>query len=164
VLEGVPYDSIEIKQADKELAMHLLFTEKWTPDMILKDHPDFSEYITYPVNYIYMQEVAAINLPTYWKRVDAPVLLIHGSADFVSDAFDHTYLRDMINYYHPGRASYLELPKTDHFFLSAEDEADAYKVLTDGADGREFNSAILKPIVDFCKQAAGVTPASGDSQ
>ena len=79
----------------------------------------------------------------------------HGGADFISDANEHAYVRDMINSYHPGRAEYLEFPKTDHFFLRAEDEADAYKVITEGVADREFNADILDALADFCERAVG---------
>jgi pimeloyl-ACP methyl ester carboxylesterase len=105
-----------------------------------------------------MQEVAEINMASYWKRVDVPVLLMHGAADFISSSDEHAYVRDIVNHYHPGRAEYLEIPNTDHFFLTAENEADAYKVLTEGIAGREFNDAALLKILDFCREVAGIAP------
>ena len=88
--------------------------------------------------------------------MDTPCLFIHGGADFVSDAYEHAYNRDVVNYYHPGRAEYLEFPGMDHYFLKAKDEKDAFANLMEGLPRREFNEGILEPLTEFCKKAAGM--------
>lgn len=156
VLAETPYDSLEIQQQQKELAMHLLFVEKWIPDQIIAKHPDLEPFLEYPAHYTYMQEVANLNLASLWKNIDTPCLFIHGHADFVSDANEHAYVRDMVNYYHPGRAEYLEFPGMDHFFLKADDEKDAFANLIAGMPNREYNEGIYVTIIEFCRKAAGM--------
>ncbi len=156
VLAETPYDSLEIQQQQKELAMHLLFVEKWIPDQILAKYPELEEYLQYPAHYTYMQEVAGLKLASYWKNVDTPCLFIHASSDFVSDAYEHAYNRDIVNYYHPGRAEYLEFPGMDHFFLKAEDEKDAFANLIAGLPRRDYHDGIHEPIIKFCMKAAGM--------
>jgi alpha-beta hydrolase superfamily lysophospholipase len=156
VLGGADYDSLEMQQAEKELAMHLLYVEKQTPEQILAEHPTFTDYINYPAHYTFMQEVANLNLAHYWKTVDSPVLLIHGGADFISDGYEHAYCRDIINYYHPGRAEYLEFPEMDHYFLKAKDQTDAFAQLVAGFPNSEMNQGIFDPIIAFCKKCAGI--------
>ncbi|MBU1920449.1 alpha/beta fold hydrolase [bacterium] len=156
VLAETPYDSLEIQQQQKELAMHLLFVEKWIPDQILAKYPDLEPFLEYPAHYTYMQEVANLNLSSLWKNIDTPCLFIHGSADFVSDAYEHAYNRDVVNYYHPGRAEYLEFPGMDHFFLKAESEEDAFANLIAGLPRRDYNDGIHEPIIEFCRKAVGM--------
>lgn len=156
VLAETPYDSLEIQQQQKELAMHLLFVEKWVPEQILAKHPDLEPFLEYPAHYTYMQEVANLNLASLWKNIDTPCLFIHGGADFVSDSYEHAYNRDVVNYYHPDRAEYIEFPGMDHFFLKAEDEKDAFANLMAGLPRRDFQDGIFEPIIAFCKKAAGM--------
>ena len=67
-----------------------------------------------PAPYTYMQQVAALDLAALWKRIEAPALIFYGTADFVTDASQHEYLRDMINSFHPGQATYVVVDGMDH--------------------------------------------------
>ena len=86
VLEGMDYDTIEIKAREKELVLHAFLVEKKSPEEILKDHPDWEENLQYPCHYSYIQQVADLNMANVWKQVEAQVMFVYGLADFVTDA------------------------------------------------------------------------------
>src|SRR5690242_9620093 len=71
-----------------------------------------------------MQQVASLDLAPLWKTIDAPALIVYGTADFITDAYQARYLRDMINVFHPGHATYVEIEGMDHgLFLAGTQKA-----------------------------------------
>lgn len=63
-----------------------------------------------------LQQVGDLNLGRQWKQVDLPVLVFYGTSDPVTSAEENRYLADLINSFHPGRATYTELPGMGHDF------------------------------------------------
>ena len=66
--------------------------------------------------YTLMQQVGDLNLAQQWKQVNLSVLVIYGTSDPVTSADEGRYLVDLINSFHPGRASYAEIPGMGHDF------------------------------------------------
>ena len=66
--------------------------------------------------YTYMQGVAEIKLGEQWKNIDAPALVIYGTASPVTSAAQNHYLVNLINRLHPGNATYAEVPGMGHDF------------------------------------------------
>lgn len=66
-----------------------------------------------------MQQVGDVNLAEHWKRIDRPVLVVYGTSDFVTSESDSRYLVDMINGFHPGRASLRVIEGMNHGLESA---------------------------------------------
>ena len=64
----------------------------------------------------YMHQIGDLSLGKQWKQVDNPVLVIYGTADPVTSADEGRYLAELINSFHPGRASYVELAGMGHDF------------------------------------------------
>jgi alpha-beta hydrolase superfamily lysophospholipase len=46
--------------------------------------------------------------------VEAPVLILHGTADTIMSASDSRAISDIVNHAHPGHATYLEIQDADH--------------------------------------------------
>lgn len=89
--------------------------EKLRPEEILKDSPDCRGYVgTFGVSYTYLQQIADLDLAAEWKKVDVPVLVTWGTSDPTTTAEESRYLVEMINSFHPGRASYLEFSGMGH--------------------------------------------------
>jgi pimeloyl-ACP methyl ester carboxylesterase len=64
----------------------------------------------------YMHQIGDLSLGNQWKHVDIPVLVIYGTADPATSADEGRYLAGLINSFHPGRASYVELEGMGHDF------------------------------------------------
>ena len=114
LLRHTPYDEMDRRLRTNERCNHRLLIERQTPEQVLKDSPECADFITYPAPYTYMQQWAAINPAEEWKKIEAPVLVVYGTADFVSTIADDPYMVDLINSFHPGHATLKEIPGMEH--------------------------------------------------
>jgi len=122
-LDGCPADSLDMLMRAEYKRLYGLFVEKKTPEEIMKEHPETaSVFFNYPMRVEYFQQVAAIDIGTLWMNTDAYVLAMHGASDFVSSAYEHRLIADIVNRYHPGKATFSEIPACDHWELYAETE------------------------------------------
>ena len=110
---------MEKKLRLNESCNHRLLIEKQTFDDIVKNSPECRDFITFPAPYTYMQQWAALNPPAEWKKVSAPVLIVYGNSDFISTISDDPYMADVINSFHPGRATLRMIPNMDHGMYKA---------------------------------------------
>lgn len=122
LLRGEDYVELERSLHEKEQALHELLIARRSPAAILSDNPEWAAYLDYPVHHSYMQQLAVLNLAELWRGVEAPVVLMYGTSDFVTSAAEHQYAADVINFYHPGQANYVEIPELDHYFRRAPDQ------------------------------------------
>lgn len=112
---AIPYDEADRTVRTMERCQHRFFVEKQTPEQILKMSPECKDSVnTFGVSYTYLQQIANLDLAVEWKKVDVPVLVTYGTSDPTTSADESHYLTDMINSFHPGRASYIELPGMGH--------------------------------------------------
>ena len=99
----------------------------------------------------YMQQVGDIHLARQWKQVDLPVLVIYGSCDPVTSASESRYLVDMINSFHEGRATYVEVPRMGHDFGVYDEPADFLK-RTRTKEPHPFNDQVLPVLLTWLRQ------------
>jgi pimeloyl-ACP methyl ester carboxylesterase len=66
------------------------------------------------VPYTYRQQIGDLNLAKQWKQIDIPVLVIYSTSDPATSASEGRYLVDIVNSFHPGRATYMELAGMGH--------------------------------------------------
>ena len=80
------------------------------------------------------QDIAAI-----WAKTDCKVLSAWGETDIqVLNDFSHREVVRLINTYHPGNATFLELTDTDHNFLRIPTMEESYQRNVDGSLGSIF--------------------------
>lgn len=110
-----PFDEADRAVRLAEKCNHLFLVNKLRPDQIVKDLPDCRDYVnTFGVSYTYLQQIADLDLAAEWKKVDVPVLVTWGTSDPTTTAEENRYLAEMINGFHPGRATYAEFPGMGH--------------------------------------------------
>lgn len=127
VLEKRPADSIDIYMRGEYIRLYQLFVEKKQPEQILAEHPETAGHLfRYPMRTEYFQQVADINIRELWMKTTVKVLALHGASDFVSSGIEHKQLAETVNEYHPGNATYIEVPNADHWSLNAASEWDSY--------------------------------------
>lgn len=119
LLRHTPFDELERRLRLNEQCNHRLLIERQAPTQLLKDIPACNDYIAYPAPYTFMQQWAALNLAEEWKKVDAPVLVIYGTSDYISTIADDAYLAEIIDGFHPGRATLSAIPNMDHYMIKA---------------------------------------------
>src|SRR4051812_8684880 len=112
---GKPYDAVERYVRLTEKCQHRFLIEKQSPEQVIKDAPECKTNVnTFGVSATYLQQIADIDLATEWKKLDVPVLVTWGTSDPTTDAAENRYLVEVINSFHPNRASYVELPGMGH--------------------------------------------------
>jgi len=112
---GHPYDEADRTVRIIERCQHRFFVDKQAPEQILKASPECKDAVnTFGVSYTYLQQIADLDLAVEWKKVDVPALVTYGTSDPATWAEENRYLVDMINSFHPGRASYIEFPGMGH--------------------------------------------------
>jgi uncharacterized protein len=114
LLSGAPFDEVERLMRRHEICAHRYYVDKQTPEQIIAADASCAEDLQLPAPYTYMQQVGSLDLAALWKKIDAPALIFYGTADFVTDDYQHQYLRDMINAFHPGHATYVRVDGMDH--------------------------------------------------
>jgi len=62
----------------------------------------------------FFREFAAVDIPAAWAKVDARVLVMHGTYDEGTTADAHDKIARIVNAEHPGRAEHRELDRLDH--------------------------------------------------
>ena len=98
-----------------------------TPQTIAAALPGCAKSLVFPQPYTYMQQVGDVDQAAHWKRIDRPALVIYGTSDFVTSEADSRYLVDMINGFHPGRASLRVIEGMDHGLASAPPQREAIR-------------------------------------
>jgi len=149
-LRHTPYDELERRLKLNERCNHRLLIEKQTPEQLLKDIPDCADYISYPAPYTFMQQWAALNLAEEWKKIDVPTLVIYGTSDYVSTIADDPYLAEIINGFHPGRATLKAIPNMDHYMTKAVSMEESMK--RTAATPVEFEPLILESVKTWLQQ------------
>jgi pimeloyl-ACP methyl ester carboxylesterase len=150
LLRGRPYDEVERLVGRKEYCNHRLYVEGETPEQIAKDAPDCAQLPSQPpAPYTYMRQVAGLNLAQAWKAIDAPVLVIYGTSDFLTSLDEHQYLVDLINSFHKGRATLAAIDQMDHFMARAGTMRESMQRMGDEQARDEFQPALLERVRDW---------------
>ena len=114
----------EVNDAMKIFAQFydLYLIQGQTPGEILRQHPQWKDlwYDAPDGQYgrpaAFYQQLQALNLGQLWQNVDAPVLVIRGSADTIMSHADSSAIADIVNHVHPGKARYVEVDAMTHGF------------------------------------------------
>jgi pimeloyl-ACP methyl ester carboxylesterase len=94
--------------------------EGMTPQQVLASHPEYKAiwYDAPDGQYgrpaAFYQQLQALNLGEVWQKVDAPVLVIRGTADTIMSRSDSEAIVGMVNRVHPGQAHYQEIEGLTH--------------------------------------------------
>jgi pimeloyl-ACP methyl ester carboxylesterase len=98
----------------------LYLNHKMTPGEILKQHPEWRDLWhdepdgQYGRPAAFYQQLEDLNLGETWAAVDAPVLVLRGTADTVMSHSDSVAVANTVNRAHPGRAEFMEVADADH--------------------------------------------------
>ncbi len=146
-LQNLPPDSIEIVMARKARCGFHFLVERQSRAAVLAAEPGCLPSVSYPASETYMQQVAAINVATTWKKVAVPALVMHGGSDFVTSRDEHLELVEAINAMHPGNATYADVPELDHYLSH---QATPLASFSDPVPGlsRKYDGTHLEPILD----------------
>lgn len=74
----------------------------------------------------FYHQLQELNLASAWERVEAPTLVLYGEYDWIMSRDDHELIAQIVNSRIPGRATFVELPKTDHGFMAFDSMEKAF--------------------------------------
>ena len=156
-LAGTPLDVVDTEVRAVERCLHRFFVDHQPEAEVVKAGPACADMIASfaGVPGPYMQQIGDLNLPAQWKQVDIPVLVIYGTSDPATSADESRYLAAVINSFHPGRATYLEIPGMGHDFARYASQREFMNRRND-AKPHPFETALLDSVLDWLdRQTAG---------
>ena len=126
---------------------------KMTPREVLKAKPHLAPLWyegpehQYERPAAFFHDLEDLNLSAAWERVEAPALVMHGEYDWIMSRDDHQLIADIVNGRQASRANFVELPKTDHLFMTFESLPEAFA----GDTGR-YNKAVTEHVLTFLRR------------
>ncbi len=155
-LAGLPLDEVDVAVRDAELCAHHFFVQHERPQQVEAIGPACARMLRGfgDVPYTYMQEIGDLSLARQWKQADIPVLVIYGTSDFLTSADESRYLVELINSFHPGRATYAEVPGMAHGFTVY---ASQKEFMTDKKP-HPYSRKVLDLILGWARKHAGSAP------
>ena len=93
-----------------------------TPGEVIRQHPEWKDLWydspdgQYGCPAAFYQHLQALNLGEAWQKVNAPVLVIRGTADNIMSRADSEAIAQIVNQVHPGRTRYAEIEGMTHGF------------------------------------------------
>ncbi len=91
-----------------------------------------------------------------WKNTKAKVLVQFGESDFQAfSKADHQQIVNTVNYFHPGNATLMTYPSTDHFFAKSGTMQEAYNKFANGQIQQlfdEYNHEVGKSAVKWSNE------------
>jgi len=120
-LAGTDFVELEKFLREKERFLYHFYIEKLSPEEIAGKDTCFEKYFDdeshiYGRHYRFLQQLYDINIAQEWSSTDSYVLSIWGEGDFVASRGDHELIADIVNRYHPGKGTYLQMKNIDHGF------------------------------------------------
>jgi pimeloyl-ACP methyl ester carboxylesterase len=117
--------------------------QKQTPGEVIAQHPQWKSLWhdepdgQYGRPAAFYQQLQALNLGDAWQKIDAPVLVIHGSNDTIMSRSDSAAIAEIVNSTHPGRARFVEVPGMGHGFTV----------------NKKFHAELIALILNWMKEA-----------
>ena len=109
-----------------------------------------------------LQDLAAADFPEAWANLPTNVLSLYGATDEIAlTSEDQRRIADIVNYYRPGTARFVELPDTMHF-MDLTGDRDAFRERNVAAGGRivpgSYNPAIDRQIIAWIRDCMAKPP------
>ncbi|WP_428655029.1 alpha/beta fold hydrolase [Runella sp.] len=76
----------------------------------------------------FWQQLDSLNLAESWQKVNCPVLVLHGGADYEQCSLvEPLMIQKTVNEKHPNAATWVTIPDLDHFMMRSKDWTEAAK-------------------------------------
>jgi len=157
-LAGQPPDRVDGEVRVHEKCSHDFFVLHRSADEVSRLAPQCAEMIRSfaGVPSTFMQQIGDISLARQWKTVDIPVLVIYGTSDPATSADEGQYLAELINRWHPGRATYAELKGMGHEFNLYDSQVDFMTRRKNPAKAHPFDEELVDTVLKWlAKQLQG---------
>jgi pimeloyl-ACP methyl ester carboxylesterase len=95
----------------------------------------------------FFHQLEDLNLSASWEKVETPVLVMHGEYDWIMSRDDHELIAEIVNSKQAGRAKFVQLPKTDHLFMSFDNMSKAFQ-----GEGGRYNKSVTEHVLTFLRE------------
>jgi hypothetical protein len=114
-----------------------------------------------------LQDLAGEDFPEAWAQLQTNILSLYGATDEIAlTSEDQRRIADIVNYYRPGTARFVELPDTMHF-MDLTGSRDAFRERNVAAGGRivpgNYNPEIDRQIIAWIRDCMAKPPVRTQS-
>jgi pimeloyl-ACP methyl ester carboxylesterase len=144
---------------------HEYLVNNKSPEQVLTEHSELSDVrgelsfqgdLIFGRHYSFFQQLQEVNLPEQWANLDAHVLALWGTADFVSGRDDHELIASIANSKAEGKGKFVAVPQSDHGFGRAGSAEEALEAMSAGSgQASRFNLAVIEPLRGWLRTVAG---------
>jgi hypothetical protein len=158
-LSGKPLAEVDDEMREIAFIQQRYLNEKQSPEQIASANPALKKSIDEDFAppgvhmgrvHAFWHQVAALNLPSVWSKVNANTLVFWGESEFVAAELDHLLLTDFLNKQRANSAKYVRLPNSDHGFNDIATPKESQEKW--GKPGSKFNPNIVAAVHDWLAQ------------
>lgn len=158
-------------------AIRLFYIDKQAPAAIAAARPELADSLRYDLNwdggenvfgrhYSFAQQLSGLPLVAAWRDSRTNVLAVYGASDLVaySDE-DHRLIPELVNFYRPGTARYVEVPNTAHGMDLVGDRhqlREATRAAGQMPEG-EFNPEVARILAQWVQESMARPPVRTQS-
>ncbi len=162
VLGGTSYAEVDQYLRSEAVVTQLLMVDQKSAAEIKQMYPQHAALVdsTTPDGKTFQgrtldfwRQLANENFPAYWARVTSPTLAIWCENDFISTKEDHEMIVAAVNQHSPGKAEFLQLPRSDHGFYETSSFMDSTQKF--GRPGSKLNLNIITELDRWIKKVRG---------
>lgn len=153
-LLGEPLDQVDAEVRAHAVCASHFFLQHEPADAVSKLDKHCEEMISSyaGMSATYMQQIGDLSLGKQWKAVDIPVLVIYGTSDPATSADESRYLVTLINSFHPGRATYVELPGMGHDFSLYDSQLDFLNRRKDPSKPHPYDQEFITVVLKWLRE------------
>ncbi len=123
----------------------------------------------YTRNAEYWRQIQDEPILENWQKIKSKVLVLFGESDFQAfSLYDHQNIVNTVNAVHPGSATLISFPKTDHYMAASGNMQEAFDKFSAGKTKqlyKEFNPEVADAGIRWSNAVvgSGMVTASGNS-
>ncbi len=166
LLEGLNYQQTEVFTRTIQKIYYEFFILKKSPDELYQN-PEYKSVVASELGYKenwnnnmwgrhwrFWQQLDSLNLAESWQKVNCPVLVLHGGADYEQCSWvEPLMIQKTVNEKHPNTATWVTIPDLDHFMMRSKDWTEAAKNFREQQYLKgNFNPAIAEETIKWLKE------------
>ena len=153
-LVGTPLDQVDAEVRAHTVCAFHFFIDHESAEEVSKLNKQCGEMIeSYAgMSSAYMQQIGDLSLGKQWKSVDIPALVIYGTSDPATSADEGRYLSELINSFHAGRATYVELQGMGHDFARYDSQLEFLNRRLDPSKPHPFVEEVLTALLKWLNE------------
>jgi pimeloyl-ACP methyl ester carboxylesterase len=153
-LVGTPLDQVDAEVRSHAVCAFHFFIDHESAEEVSKLNKQCGEMIeSYAgMSAAYMRQIGDLSLGKQWKFVDIPALVIYGTSDPATSADEGRYLVELINSFHAGRATYMELQGMGHDFGRYDSQLEFLNRRLDPSKPHPFDEEVLTALLKWLNE------------